>query len=108
MLLLAFNRKAAEEIRGRLASYLPGSIPHVMTFHALAYALTHPEAMIVGEPSGQQSKERALQDEIDQYLRDSENYDEIRHLMMAHFRSDWGRLVSGGYNRPPDRDAAFP
>ena len=35
MLLLAFNRKAAEEIRDRLASYLQGSIPHVMTFHAL-------------------------------------------------------------------------
>ena len=107
MLLLAFNRKAAAEIRGRLASYLPGSIPHVMTFHALAYALTHPEAMLVGEPSGQQSKERTLQDEIDQYLRDSENYDEIRHLMMAHFRSDWGRIVSGGYNRPPDEMLRF-
>ena len=107
MLLLAFNRKAAEEIRGRLASYLPGSIPHVMTFHALAYALIHPEAMVVGETDGQQSRERALQDEIDQYLRDSENYDEIRHLMMAHFRSDWGRIVSGGYNKPPDEMMRF-
>jgi DNA helicase IV len=37
MLLLAFNRKAAEEIRERLAARLQESIPHVMTFHALAY-----------------------------------------------------------------------
>ena len=34
ILLLAFNRKAAEEIRDRLVSNLQGSIPHVMTFHA--------------------------------------------------------------------------
>ena len=101
MLLLAFNRKAAEEIRCRLASYLRSSVPHVMTFHALAYALTHPQAMIVDEPAGVPSLERALQDEIDQYLRDSKNYDGIRILMMTHFRSDWGRIVSGGYNRSP-------
>lgn len=101
MMLLAFNRKAAEEIRGRLASYLQGSVPHIMTFHALAYALVHPEAMVVGESDGEWSQERALQDEIDQYLRDSKNYDEIRLLMMTHFRSGWGRIVSGGYNRSP-------
>ncbi len=47
MLLLAFNRKAAEEIRERLTSKLKSSIPHIMTFHALAYALVHPEESIL-------------------------------------------------------------
>ena len=107
ILLLAFNRKAAEEIRDRLVSNLQGSIPHVMTFHALAYALTHPKAIIVDEPDGEQNQERALQDEIDQYLRASKNVDKIRPLMMAHFRSDWGRIVSGGYNRPPEEMMRF-
>ena len=107
MLLLAFNRNAAEEMQMRLASYLQGSIPHVMTFHALAYALTHPKAMIVDETDGEHSQERALQNEIDQYLRDSKNLDEIRPLMIAHFRSDWRRIVSGGYNRPPEEMMRF-
>ena len=107
ILLLAFNRKAAEEVRDRLVSNLQGSIPHVMTFHALAYALTHPKAIIVDEPDGEQNQERALQDEIDQYLRASKNVDKIRPLMMAHFRSDWGRIVSGGYNRPPEEMMRF-
>ena len=107
MLLLAFNRKAAEEIRDRLASYLGVSIPHVMTFHALAYALTHPEELVGGGAGGESSQERALQNEIDQYLRDSKNYDTIRPLMMAHFRSDWGRIVSGGYNRSPEEMLRF-
>lgn len=107
MLLLAFNRNAAKEMQMRLASYLQGSIPHVMTFHALAYALIHPEAMIVDEPDGEHSQERVLQNEIDRYLRDSKNYDEIRPLMIAHFRSDWGRIVAGGYNRPPEEMMRF-
>ncbi len=107
ILLLAFNRKAAEEIRDRLFTYLQGSIPHVMTFHALAYALTHPKEIIVDEPGGERNQERALQDEIDQYLRESEDVDKIRPLMTAHFKSDWGRIVSGGYNKPPEEMMRF-
>ena len=38
ILLLAFNRDAAEQMRKRLTKYLKDSIPHVMTFHALAHA----------------------------------------------------------------------
>ncbi len=102
MLLLAFNRKAAEQMRERLASYLQDSIPHVMTFHSLAYALVHPEEILVDEPDGEQSQSRALQDVIDQYLHDPNYYDQIRTLMMAHFRADWVRIVSGGYDRTPE------
>ena len=107
ILLLAFNRKAAEEIRERLTSHLQGPISHVMTFHALAYALTHPQAIVDDEPDGVRSQERALQNDIDQYLRTSDNVGKIRLLMMAHFRSDWGRIVSGGYNRPPEEMVRF-
>ena len=101
MLLLAFNRKAAEEMRDRLDSDLQGSIPHVMTFHALAYALVHPEKIIFDEPEGEQSQSRALQDVIDRYRSDTNYYDKIRALMMAHFRADWEHIVSGGYDRTP-------
>lgn len=103
MLLLAFNRKAAEEIRESLASKLQDSIPHVMTFHALAYALVHPEeSLLFDEPNGGQSKSRALQSVIDSYLHDPDYYEEIRTLMMAHFRQDWERIASGGYDKSPE------
>ena len=49
MLLLAFNRKAAEEIRESLKLQLQNSVPHAMTFHALAYALVHPENILFDE-----------------------------------------------------------
>ena len=98
MLLLAFNRKAAEEMRDRLDSDLQGSIPHVMTFHALAYALVHPEKIIFDEPEGEKSQSRAIQDVIDGYRRDSNYYDKIRTLMMAYFRADWDRIILGDRN----------
>lgn len=104
MLLLAFNRKAAQEIQKQcLDKQLQGSIPHVMTFHALAYALVHPEeSLLFNEPDGAQSKSRALQSVIDAYLHDSDYYEEIRTLMMAHFREDWERIASGGYDKSPE------
>lgn len=101
MLLLAFNRKAADEMRERIVSFVPDSTPHVMTFHALAYAIVQPEkSIIVDEPEGPQSQSRVLQTQIDRYVRDPCYFDEVRALMMAYFRSDWERIVTGGYDRP--------
>ncbi len=103
MLLLAFNRKAAEEMQMRLASNLKDFTPHVMTFHALAYALTHPEEILFDEPEGAQNQSRAIQDAvIDEYLADPIYAGEIRALMMEHFLVDWERIHSGGYNMPPE------
>ena len=75
ILLLAFNRRAAEELTGRLASMAEGVAPFCMTFHALAYALVHPdEAILFDEPDGAQRKSRALQAIIDDYLHTGEGY----------------------------------
>jgi DNA helicase-4 len=98
LLLLAFNKKAAEEMKERI-----GTLPHVMTFHALAYALVQPKNILIDEPDGGQSQSRALQDVVNQYLSDPDYADQIRDLMMEHFRDDWEqhedwkRIVSEGY-----------
>ena len=98
LLLLAFNKKAAKEIKERI-----GTVPHVMTFHALAYALVKPDKMLFDEPEGEQSQSQVLQSVVNQYLCDSNYADQIRDLMMEHFRDDWERhedwqrIVSEGY-----------
>ncbi|MEH2011088.1 UvrD-helicase domain-containing protein [Nostoc sp.] len=103
ILLLAFNRKAAEEIRERLTLQLQSSIPHVMTFHALAYALVHPEKSILfNERDRQQNKAQALQTVIYEYHRNPDVYEKIRVLMMANFREDWERIAWGGYDKTPE------
>ena len=86
LLLLAFNSDAAKEMKERI-----GTIPHVMTFHALAYALVQPKRILLDEPGGGQSQSRVLQDVVDQYLCDSDYADQIRDLMVEHFRDDWER-----------------
>ncbi|WP_063823493.1 UvrD-helicase domain-containing protein [Cylindrospermum stagnale] len=102
MLLLAFNRKAADEMRERLTLQLQNSVPHVMTFHALAYALVHPENILFDEPDGEQNQSRALQIVINDYLHHPIFYAKIRDLMMAAFHEDWERIISGGYDKTPE------
>jgi DNA helicase IV len=133
ILLLAFNRKATSEIRkrlllllssdsqspkeqisalsdidddsvDRLAAQLGIKLPHVMTFHALAHAIVHPEESLLYNSVREEIQDlnRAFQLIIDEFLRDATYGSKIRTLMMAHFREDWGRIVEGRY--PASRD----
>lgn len=77
------------------------TLPHVMTFHALAYRIVHPEETLlynaaVGESQG---LSRALQQVIDDHLQIPTVKDQIRELMLAHFREDWDRIVEGCYDK---------
>ena len=100
ILLLAFNRKAAQEIRERLQKHLPNDKPpYALTFHALAYHLVHPdETLIFDEPDGQQSRSRSLQSVIDEHTRNPDYSEQIKSLMMDKFRDVWIRISEGGYN----------
>ena len=97
LLLLAFNSKAAKEMKERICT-----VPHVMTFHALAYALVKPGSILFDEPDAP-SQSRLLQGVVNQYLCDADYADQIRDLMMKHFRDDWEhhedwqRIVSEGH-----------
>lgn len=105
LLLLAFNKKAAEEMRGRLASALPeNELPHVMTFHALAYALVHPQQeLIFDDPTTDQfGVSLEVQEVIDEHIRSSEYRPKIRDLMLAHYREDWERIVDGRFQLTMD------
>lgn len=151
MLLLAFNRKAAFEIRKKLlialnstadgalaqeiaqrmkgaknerridieeighrsvdavAEQLGVALPHVMTFHALAYALVHPEESILyNDPlGGNLGLSRVIQSVIADHLHIPAFKAKIRELMLAHFREDWDRIVAGCYNKSRDELLQF-
>lgn len=101
-MLLAFNRKAAIEMRERLAGMLADELPHVLTFHALAYALIHPEeALVFDDPrSGEEGRSRQVQEVIDEHIRSDKHRDVIREVMLAHFRDDWERIEGGRIQLP--------
>lgn len=100
MMLLAFNTKAAEEMEQRLGNLLGSqATPYVMTFHALAHALVHPEQNLIHDSSDgrNQALSRFVQDVVDDRLRNPEFIGRIRKVMLAHFREDWDKIVEGGY-----------
>lgn len=105
MLLLAFNRDAAKEMAERVASKLgSGAVPHIMTFHALAYAIVPgAKQLLVNQSDG---KDQSLNQEFQQVLLDAiENpafEARVRQLMLAHFRADWEQIASGGFNLSRD------
>jgi len=145
ILLLAFNRKAAIEIRRRLLGLIHGeaeqqvkseieernqlakkrkekridwsqmeadsvnavatrlkiALPHVMTFHALAYAIVHPDESILynGAEGESQGLSRTFQSVIDDHLQLPKYKAAIRELMLAHFKEDWDRIVAKGYDQ---------
>lgn len=108
LLLLAFNRSAAAEMKKRLASIVGESLPHVMTFHALAHALVHPEESLLFDDLGSDSLalSRAVQDVIDAHIRSEVSGGQVRELMLAHFREDWERIVNGRFELERDEFVA--
>lgn len=100
LLLLAFNKKAASEMRDRLVHLLKGAPPHVMTFHALAHALVHPEETLLFDDQAADNLglSREIQRVIDEHLRTDRYRSMIRDLMLANFQEDWERMVDGGFH----------
>ena len=99
MLLLAFNRDAANEMKKRLRAALgkDAALPHVMTFHALAYALVHPYEELVFDDAGADSTKlsREFQKIIDGFVMEQGHEGGlIRRLMLGYFK--------GGEHEGPD------
>lgn len=110
MMLLAFNRDAAKEMTERLKAKLGNApLPHVMTFHALAYALVPgAKSLLVNTSDGSdQSLNREFQHVLWDAMRQPGFEERVRHLMLAHFRGDWDIIVRGGLHLGRDEMLAY-
>ena len=103
ILLLAFNRKAANEIAARLKKVCGTTVPYVMTFHALAHSIVHPtEELIYNDTTEEnQGLDNAFSAVIKDRLLDGDFLSEVRKLMIAQFKDDWEELVGGGHDFTP-------
>jgi DNA helicase IV len=98
ILILAFNKEAAEEVNERLEKVLKHESPQAMTFHALAYALVHPKESLVYDHLDKLEKSSSIQSVIDSYIHNPKYADEIKKLMMNYFREDWDHIIQKGHN----------
>lgn len=88
LLLLAFHRDAADGMKQRLADALgdDATLPHVMTFHALAYALVHPNEDLAFDDRGADSLVDGNEiREVVTGFRDKAEGEVIRALTLSHF-----------------------
>jgi len=108
LLLLAFNRAAAEEMKRRLEN-MGCEVPHAMTFHSLAYAIVHPEeALIYDSPDeSRPALSRAFQRVLNTFMDDEGFRSDVRSIMMGHFRADWDRLSRSGLTMSEDDGLQF-
>lgn len=141
IMLLAFNRKAANEIRSRLFSNLypelkeqykqelklqqgtkkqghldlidienqaitnvlkfsNNRLPHVMTFHALAYTIAKLEQNIIynqqkGEDEGLNEVIHSI---IEKQLKDKDSifFKRVKQIMLSYFKEDWEQYIAEG------------
>ena len=107
------NRSARDDIDAsavdEIAAKLNVVLPHVMTFHALAHSIVHPDGTILfnGPDGTGQGLSKVFQQVIDDHLQLAESNARIRELMLAHFREDWDRIVDGGYDQSKDELLKF-
>lgn len=98
IMVLAFNKAAAEEVRKRIKARLQGGEPpFCFTFHALAYRLVHPgESILMDEGELNRSQSRRVQRCIDELVRSPIHHLKIRKLMMSLFRDEWNQIKRRG------------
>lgn len=106
ILILAFNRTAAAEVLNRLTSFSPKFEKcHVMTFHALAYGVVHPEeSLLIDNTEQQGSKILTVESIVKDLLEDKEFAEDIMSVMLSFFRTDWHTVKSGGWHLLNDRE----
>ena len=114
ILILAFNRKAAEELREKIKNLLSTyqertvGMPHVMTFHALANSMVHPERIIYDDDeTGSKVLSETIQTIIDKRLRDISWTTKFRSVMISCFKMDWAAIVNGGYNLSKEQQLIY-
>ena len=110
MLLLAFNKDAAKEMSERVAMKSNGGIlPHIMTFHALAYAIANSakQLLLNQNGGGDQSLNQTFQQVLMDAIENPDFEERVRCLMLAHFRADWEKIVSGGFSLGREEMLAF-
>ena len=106
ILILAFNKKAVAEIRERLGKRLSeDQMPHVLTFHALAYRIVRPAEDLIydeGETKEGQVFSTTIQRIIDEGMRGGPLETDLRALMEDRWATDLKRIIRLGFNLPQE------
>lgn len=98
VLLVAFNRAAAEEMQRRMQALLPpgAAAPYAMTFHALAHALVHPREELLHDSDQRPVLSGLVQTLINRVLSTPEGALRVRAAMLEYYSASWQALDERG------------
>ncbi len=108
ILLLAFNKEAAKEMRTRILEHASAT-PHAMTFHALAHAIVHPMANLISDDidRGLLKYSKTMQRAVDDLVETPNGLAVLRRTMDRYFRADLENLLARGQHLGPSEGLAF-
>lgn len=108
ILVLAFNRKAAEQAKLCLKEHVR-VMPQVMDFHALAYTVVQPDEnlLVDDHQTGADSRSRAIQGLIDTEMARPSFRETVLNLMLTSFSDDVEDRVIGRVSREAEGVRAF-
>jgi len=97
ILILAFNKKAVQEIEKRLPKSPQGARPNAMTFHSLAWNLVHPSETMLrdDENSDQMALTKEVHEAINDLQSDHTRENQLKDLMLRFFQTHLEDFVSG-------------
>ena len=98
IILVAFNKKAQEEMEQRLTRYFDKP-PLAVTFHALAHRIVNPLEKIIYDGEGSSEQSHFFQGIIDDYLRNDIHESELRKIMLRHFKNELDVIAGGKYDQ---------
>lgn len=102
LLILAFNKKAVEEIEKRLGALLSEEqMPHILTFHALAHRIVRPQEDLIydqGDAKEGQVFSATIQRIMDEEMRGGPLETELRDLMEQLWEEDLSQIIEGGFH----------
>ncbi len=108
ILLLAFNKEAAKEMRTRILEHAAAT-PHAMTFHALAHAIVNPKENLISDDidRGLLKYSKTMQRAVDDLVETTNGFAVLRRTMDRYFRADLESLLARGQHLGPSDGLAF-
>lgn len=107
IMLLAFNKKAAEELNHRLEKILKDRSPFALTFHALAYSIVNPTQELIYDNLENLNKSKEVQSVIDSFIRNKDYFPQIKELMIKYFKDEWNHILETRHNLTPTQLLEF-
>lgn len=107
ILILAFNKKAVEDIYDKLCNLhemdtintSPTCLPHISTFHSFAHSIVRPREKLIYDEEQRPELSRVIRDLVYGLLNNPQLRAKIQSIMFDFFKGDWEQIIRSGYGK---------